>query len=114
MMFRPTSLAVNCKVAAMCLADAHKFATDSGTRLGLDVVPEVCSTMATSPACDGPPLAAGASPVLAPVSKLNCPAAAPSATTSSMILMPSLLAAATAGDVLARSTISALACKSVR
>ena len=55
MMFRPRSCGVNFSVAAMCLADAPKLSTVSGTRLGLEVVPEVCKIMATSLPEAGPP-----------------------------------------------------------
>ena len=50
MMFRPTSAAVNCRVLRILEAEANRLPTDSGTILGREVVPEVCSTMPTSEA----------------------------------------------------------------
>ena len=49
MMFRPMSVAVNCSVARIFEADECKLPTESGTILGREVVPEVCSTMPMSP-----------------------------------------------------------------
>ncbi len=47
--FRPQSASVNCSVLRILLADATRLLCDSGTILGRDVVPEVCSTMEISP-----------------------------------------------------------------
>ena len=48
MMFRPQSFASKPRVSRMLRADAARLRCDSGTILGRDVVPEVCSTMDTS------------------------------------------------------------------
>ena len=50
MMFRPRSAGVNCSVVRMLRAEAARLPTLSGTILGREVVPEVCSTMPMSPA----------------------------------------------------------------
>jgi hypothetical protein len=55
MMFSPQSVAVNCSVLRMLLADAARLPCDSGTILGREVVPEVCSTIDTSSICAYPP-----------------------------------------------------------
>jgi len=60
MMFSPQSLALNCKLWRMLRAEAHRLRCDSGTILGREVVPEVCSTIETSSAWASPPAAAGA------------------------------------------------------
>ena len=48
MMLRPQSVALNCSVWRMLAADAARLRCDSGTILGREVVPEVCSTIDTS------------------------------------------------------------------
>ena len=48
MMLRPQSPAVNCSVAPMLRADAHRLRCDNGTIFGREVVPEVCSTIEMS------------------------------------------------------------------
>ena len=50
MMFKQWSVAVSAKVRGMCRADAIRLACESGTILGREVVPEVCSTRAMSSA----------------------------------------------------------------
>ena len=50
MMFSPQSAAVNCSVLRMWVAEAARLRWDSGTILGREVVPEVCSTIDTSSA----------------------------------------------------------------
>ena len=50
MMFRPQSVALNCSVRLMWVALAARLPWLSGTILGREVVPEVCSTIDTSPA----------------------------------------------------------------
>jgi hypothetical protein len=110
MTFIQRSSAVNARVVLMLRAEAHRLRCVSGTILGRDVVPEVCSTSATSSGWARPPDVA-ATP-LGPVSKLKVPAASPATMGSTGI--PSFCAAATAGDSLPCSTISALACRSDR
>ncbi len=114
MMLRPRSLAVKPSEARMLAAEAQTLDCFSGTILGRDVVPDVCSTSAMSSGCAGPEFAAflTASPsgkasvkLPAPLSGVGCSRAtgtcsfsatamagevAPSATTSSLALRSSM------------------------
>jgi hypothetical protein len=73
MMLRPRSAVVKARVRRMLPAEAHRFFCDSGTIFGREVVPEVCSTMATSSGWAKPPVVAGL-PAPAPCSeKLPAP-----------------------------------------
>jgi hypothetical protein len=60
MMFSPMSVGLNCSVRAMLAAEVHRLRCDSGTILGREVVPEVCSTIEMSPGWAWPPWAVGA------------------------------------------------------
>jgi hypothetical protein len=101
---------VKASVLRMLRAEAQRFFCDSGTIFGREVVPEVCSTMATSSGWAKPPLAAGF-PRSAPCSvKLPAPAAVSG--TSSTMGTPSLAAAARAGVSTPCMAISNLAFRS--
>src|SRR5689334_17097530 len=54
MMLRQLSSDLSARVRAILLAEAVTFLWLSGTIFGRDVVPDVCSTSATSSACAGP------------------------------------------------------------
>ena len=54
MMLSPRSCAVKPRLSRMLRAEAQTLACVSGTIFGREVVPEVCSTSAISPACAGP------------------------------------------------------------
>src|SRR5262249_54017544 len=62
MMLRQRSVAVSPNVSPMWRAEARMLRWESGTSFGREVVPEVCSSRATSSASAIPP-AAGAAPV---------------------------------------------------
>ncbi len=55
MMLRPRSCGVKCSVSRMWRAEAQTLRWLSGTIFGREVVPEVCSTSATSSGCAIPP-----------------------------------------------------------
>ncbi len=114
MMLRPRSAAVKASDLRMWRAEAHRFCCDSGTIFGREVVPEVCSTMATSSGSAKPPLAAGVAVLPAPTSSVKLPAPAPASGTSSTMGTPSFLAAARAGVSTPRMTISSFAFRSSR
>ena len=109
--FRQTSSGVSARVVRMLRADARTFPCVSGTIFGLEVVPDVCRTRATSSLPAGPPAATGAARSEA---RPNSPAGVPSRTPSSSTGMPSAAAASSAGEALPRSTTSALAPRSSR
>ncbi len=73
MMTRQRSCGVNASVAAMFCAEAARLRWRSGTILGREVVPEVCSTSATSsgPGCAGPASANGTESVKLPAGPLS-------------------------------------------
>ena len=114
MMFSPRSAAVNCSVRAMWVAEAARLRCESGTIFGLEVVPEVCSSIEMSSGSAMPPCAAGVPPSPSRATRRNSPAGAPSSTTRSIRRTPSLVATSMAGEVLEASTISALALRSER
>ena len=107
MTLRQTSAGASDSAAAMLAAEAVTFACVSGTIFGRAVVPEVCSTSATSSGCAMPGRAARPG---VPPSSVKDPAG-PSGTTSSSGT-PSFAAAARAGVSTPRITISALARRS--
>lgn len=94
MTFRQRSPGPSCSVAPMWAAEAHRLRWLRGTILGREVVPEVCSTSATS---SGPakPVSRGG-PTGSPRS-VNTPAGASSATATPITGMPSVRAASMAG-----------------
>ena len=96
--------------SAMLRAEAQRLAPVSGTILGRDVVPEVCSTMAASSL----PLLSSA--VAAPdgASREKVPAPAPVSGVRPMIGTPTRFAASMAGLSAPASRISALARRSSR
>ena len=91
MMLRQRSAGVSARVRPICVAEASTFRWDSGTSFGREVVPEVCSSSATS---SGPEKAG--SPLPAAVFRRNDPAAVASGR-SSMMETPSAPAAWRAG-----------------
>ena len=113
MMFSPRSAPVKARVRAMCWAEAHRLAWDSGTIFGREVVPEVCSTMDTSPGWASPGCSAAVPGGWAQC-KVKLPAPADSSGTSSITGTPMRWATSTAGEVLPCSTTSARAFKSAR
>ena len=95
----------------MWRADAHRLAWLSGTNLGREVVPEVCSNSAVSPGRGLPtPPPATASPPTNP----KVPAPALRSATSSITGIPDRAATARAGESTPRSTTSAAARRSAR
>ena len=93
MMLRLTSEAVRARVRTMFPADTTMFVWVSGTIFGREVVPEVCSTKATS--CS--------------FAKIGSLAIELQSISSSITSMPRFLAQPIAGDVLPASTMSAFA-----
>ena len=91
--------------------EAQRLLWLSGTILGRDVVPEVCSTSATSSA-PASPCAAGAAPG-SPLS-VKLPAPRSGSGVSVTILTPSFLATSMAGEALPFSTIRSFAPRSDR
>ena len=114
MMFRPQSAAVNFSVARMFCAEAARLRCDSGTILGREVVPEVCSTIDTSSGREWPPSAATRDGASSRGWSRKLPAGTPASTTRSRMRTPSLRATSMAGEWLAFSTIRALAWRSDR
>ena len=111
--FKPRSEALNAVLFAMCWAEAQTLRCVSGTILGRDVVPEVCSTKATSSAYAMPAEAAVAA-CLDEVSSVNEPAPRAGVGKRYTIDTPNFSATATAGDAEPFSTTSALAFRSFR
>jgi hypothetical protein len=111
MMFSPRSADEKPQRRAMFCAEAARLACVSGTIFGREVVPEVCSTIETSPGWASPARAAG---VAAGRSRSKSPAPPSARGTSSITRTPCRWATATAGEALPRSTISARACRSAR
>ena len=95
-------------------ADAQMFLCASGTILGRDVVPDVCSTSAMSSGVAGAPACAGRSRRAVELEREACPRPAPDARTSRAIGTPSFSATPTAGESLPCATTSSFARRSVR
>ena len=109
---RQRSAGVSFSVWAMFQPEAQRFFWLSGTILGRDVVPEVCSTSATS---SGPAslTAEGGPPPGSPIS-VKLPAPRSGSGVSVTILTPSFFATSMAGEVLPFSTIRSFAPRSDR
>ena len=97
----------------MCCADANTLRWVNGTILGRDVVPEVCSTNATSSACAAPGCAAAA-PVRDEVSSVKEPAPLAGVGCNTKIDTPNLRATSMEAELEPASTTKALAFKSFR
>ena len=117
MMQSPRSSAENPSVAQMLPAEATRFRCNSGTILGRDVVPDVCSTSAASSgvAARGfppppPPRTAGWSAN----SRTKLPAPRSGCAVSWQTGMPSFAATSIAGEDLPCATMRSFALRSVR
>ena len=113
MTFKPLSLALNSVLCAICTAEAHTLRWVKGTILGREVVPEVCSTKATSSACAMPASRAGCAE-REEVSSVKEPAPCWGVGRKYTIDTPNFLAISTAGDCEPCSTTMALAFKSFK
>ena len=111
MMLRQRSSSVSASVLPILPADAVTLRWDSGTIFGREVVPEVCSTSAMSPASAKPPWAG--LPPAAP-SKVNRPAGPFGSAFRRITGTFSFLATAKAGDSAPSSITNALALRSDR
>ena len=109
--FRQRSAPDSARCAAMLPADATRLAWLSGTSFGPAVVPEVCSSSATSSGVQGvaPVSGAGNAPMM-----LNCPAGAASSSSTSMTTSPSSSATARSGPASPRSSTIICARRSCR
>ena len=112
----PTSPLVSERVRRMLCADAHTLRCASGTILGRDVVPDVCSTRAMSSgdamrgACGG----VGPAGIVPGKSSVKLPAPSPGRATNRAIGTPSFVATASAGVSFPAPTTSSFARRSVR
>src|SRR5690606_27496387 len=111
MILRQRSSAVRANVSTMLRAVAHMLRWLSGTIFGREVVPEVCSTSATSSGSAGP--ACAGLPAVGP-DRVKAPAGAPGGTASVTIGIDRARATSSAGEVEPASTTSALAPRSDR
>ena len=111
MMFMQRSSGVSESVSRMCRADAQTFRWLSGTILGREVVPEVCSTSAVSSASAAP--GAPAAPRNSD-SSANPPAGPSLSGVSSISGTPAAAAASRAGESSPRCTSTARASRSER
>ena len=114
MMFRPRSVGESARNSRMLRAEAQTLRCESGTIFGRDVVPEVCSTSATSSGWAKPPWAGLAAPAGEASRSSKLPAPRSGCASNSMMRTPSLRATSSAGEVLPASTSSAFAFRSDR
>src|SRR6185437_4359810 len=112
MTLRQRSAGVSWSVTPICRAVAAMLAGDSGTILGRDVVPDVCSTNAMSSGCEKPDDVG--LPDIAPRGSSVKPPAGPACGTRSIIGTPSFCATPITGLSMPASITSALALRSER
>jgi hypothetical protein len=114
MIASPRSATDNANVLQMWRAEVQIFSCDSGTILGLEVVPDVCSTSAMSSGAAAPACCVCAGFTASGKESVKLPAPCSGVGTRRTIGMLSLSATPTAGEALSCATIRILALRSLR